>query len=492
MEENNQTNNQPEPVANPAPVNTVRTRMAPSPTGNLHLGTAYATLWPYLFAKSQGGKFIIRIEDTDQDRSTKEFATQIVDGLKWLGFDFDEGPYYQMERLALYQEKIDKLLTDGKAYSCFCAKEELDQVRAEQTANKQPQIYSGKCRGLSIEEVKQRIDANIPHVVRYKLPEDRGVVEYEDLIHGKIRFDSSLIGDFVIARQSGIPLYNFVVVVDDAEMKISHVVRGDDHVSNTPKQILLFEALGVAPPAYGHYPVILNSDRDGKLSKRTGATSIDFYKHEGYLPEAILNYLALLGWSLPGTDKEIWSKEELISAYRIIDMSSSAAAWDVNKLDWLNGEYIRAMSDEELTKRLNEYLVDHPSAHKIGQLVPLIKERIKKLSDFVPMTNFIFEGSEYDQSVFDKIKVEDKITALKRVVEVLSQMHRPWQADKFEESFRDLADELGIVQREIFQLIRVAWSGQLVTPPMLETMLIMGEDEVIKRVNGAIEFLSGK
>lgn len=466
----------------------VRTRMAPSPTGNLHLGTAYATLWPYLFARHHNGKFLLRIEDTDRERSTQELADGIIEGLKWLGFDFDEGPFYQMERLELYQQAADQLLAEGKAYLCFCTKSELEDEKKLQVAAKLPQVYSGRCRNLTKKVVEGKKGQGLSYVIRYKLSEDRGVVEYEDLIHGQISFDSKLIGDFVIARQNGVPLYNFAVVVDDADMKITHVIRGDDHISNTPKQILLFEALGEELPKFGHYPVILEQDRSGKLSKRTGATGIEWYKHEGYLPEAIINYLALLGMSFP-EDREIMTKIELIEYFDIKKMIDHAAAWNQDKLDWLNGEYIRAMSDDELEKRLSEYLVDHPSKDKLRPLIPLIKERIKKLSDFVPLTNFLFEGPEYEKKVFDSLKVDQPGAAVEKIVEKLEALARPWTSQEFGKTFRELAKELGISSSQMFQLIRVGFSGQLVTPPLFESMKYVGEDEAIKRVKLAVEFL---
>jgi glutamyl-tRNA synthetase len=464
----------------------VRTRMAPSPTGNLHLGTAYATLWPYLFAKKNQGKFILRIEDTDRERSTKEFEENITQGLEWLGYFWDEGPFHQMDRLDLYMQKTNQLLEEGKAYYCFCTKEELDEERMRQTESRLPQIYSGKCRSLIKEEAEQKKNNGASYVIRHKLPEDRGVIEYEDLIHGKISFDSKLIGDTVIMRQNGIPLYNHAVVIDDIEMGITHVIRGDDHISNTPKQILLWEAFGYSLPEFAHYPVLLNQDRSGKLSKRTGSTSVEEYKHMGYLPEALINYLALLGWT-PPNDQEILSLGETVASFDIKDMNKAAAAWNEQKLDWINGEYIRKMSDEELAKRLEEYLVDHPSKEKIAPLVPLIKERIKKLSDFIPLTNFILESPEYDVEVFEKLKIEDPKAVSEKVLEKLTGMERPWKPEEFEQTFRKLAGELNISASDMFQLIRVLVSGQLVSPPLFESIQILGDEETLNRVKYVIE-----
>ncbi len=463
---------------------TVRTRMAPSPTGNLHLGTAYATLWPYVFARHHQGEFILRFEDTDQARSTKDFEANILHGLEWLGFTWDLDPPHQMDRLDIYQNYADKLVREDKAYYCFCSKEGLEQQKKLQIEAKQPQIYSGKCRSLSSEEVKDRLDKNTPYVIRFKMPENRGKIELKDLIHGDVSFEANLIGDMVIMRQNGVALYNFAVVVDDIEMKITHVIRGDDHLSNTPKQVVLFEAFGAPIPQFMHAPMILNQDRIGKLSKRTGSTSVDSYKEEGYLPEAMINYLASLGWSHP-EGKEIFSIDELIEKYEISQMTGSAAAWNEQKLDWINGEYIRAMSDEELTRRLEEFLVDHPAKDKIAPVVPLIKERIKKLSDFIPLTYFFWEKPDYDKETLSKLKVGDLKMTLDKIGEKLESMDLPWGSDMFEKTFKTLAEELQISNIDMFQLLRVIVTGQLVSPPLFESIQLLGEDEVKSRLNSA-------
>ncbi len=467
----------------------VKTRMAPSPTGNLHLGTAYATLWPYLFARKNNGQFILRIEDTDKERSTKEYAENILEGLTWLGFEWDRGPFYQTDRMDIYKKYSDELLSSGKAYLCFCSKEELEARRKFQQVEGLPQVYSGKCRKLSVEELKEKKSKGINYVVRFAMPEGRGSIEFEDLIHGKISIEAKLIGDTVIMRQNNVPLYNFAVVIDDIDMGITHVLRGDDHISNTPKQIVLFEAFGKEVPRFGHFPVILNQDRSGKLSKRTGSTAIADYKKDGYLPEALINYLALLGWT-PSDGKEILSKDELIKKFDVKDMTKAAAAWNQEKLDWINGEYIRMLSDEELTKRLQEYLVDHPAKDSIAPVVPLIKERIKKLSDFIPLTNFLFEDQEYEMKVFNKIKTSQKKEILEKILEKMVKMGGSWEAEEFESNFRDLADYFDISAGDMFQLIRIAISGQLVTPPLFESIKILGEDGTKNRVKEAIEFLS--
>lgn len=371
----------------------IRTRMAPSPTGNLHIGTAYATMWSYIFARHSDGVFILRFEDTDQERSTKDFEKNIEEGLKWLTFSWDEGPFHQMDRLDIYKKYTDQLLSEGKAYLCFCTKEELEAEKKQQTEEKKPIVYSGKCRDLSKEEMDKYLEDGKSYVVRFKMPENRGVITYEDMIHGTVSTESSLIGDTVIMRANGVPLYNFAVVVDDIEMKITDIIRGDDHISNTPKQVVLYEAFDYPLPKFAHAPVILNQDRDGKLSKRTGSTSVDSFRQDGYLPEAMFNYIALLGWA-PKNGEEIFNKDQIIRDFDIKNMHRSAAAWNQDKLDWMNGEYIRAMSDEELSDRLIAFLPDYDDTELIRKLTPLVKERIKKLSDFIPICDWIFSGTE--------------------------------------------------------------------------------------------------
>lgn len=463
----------------------VVTRMAPSPTGKLHIGTAYATMWPYVFARHNGGKFILRIEDTDRERSTKEFEENIIAGLKNLGFEWDGDIPHQFDRLEVYQKYTQQLLDEGKAYYCFCTKEELDVERKRQQEEKQPQIYSGKCRNLSAEDVKANLDQGREYVIRFKMPEDRGEISFEDALHGKISFDSKLIGDTVIMRQNGIPLYNFAVVVDDIDMGITHVIRGDDHISNTPKQIVLYEALGKDLPVFAHSPVVLNQDRIGKLSKRSGSTSMDDFLKDGYLPEVLFNYIALLGWA-PKDGREIFTKDELIEEFELKDLRPSPAAWNEDKLDWMNGEYIRMMSDAELTKRLQDFLVDHPSKDKIALVVPLIKERIKKLSDFIPLTDFIFEEPEYDIEVFKKLKINNQKEVIKDILSKLEELDSNWEKESFEKTFRDLASELNIQTGDFFQLFRAAVSGQLVTPPLFESLKIIGEENVILRLKNLL------
>lgn len=469
----------------------VKVRMAPSPTGNLHLGSAYSTLFNYLFAKRNKGIFILRIEDTDQSRSKKEFEGNIVDGLQWLGLQWDEGPYYQMQRLDQYKKAADRLLASGTAYYCFCTAEELEQERKEQSVKKLPPVYSGKCRSLPQDEVKRNQKEGKSAVIRFKMPEDRGNIVFNDVIHGEVSFNSSLLGDMVIMRGNGIPLYNFAVVVDDIDMKITHVLRGEDHLSNTPKQVVLFESLQADLPQFAHWPNILNPDRIGKLSKRENATAVTDYRKEGYLPEAIVNYLALLGWSMP-EDREIMSLKEMEDTFDLSKMRKSPAAFDIKKLEWMNGEYIRMMSNEQLEQKLHEYLVDHPAKDKIRPLIPLVKERMKKLSDFILLTNFLFQEPEYDQQVFAtvlKSKQGNRNQYLDEIANTMESLPQPWSSEEFEKRFRELGDKLELSATEMFQLIRVAVAGQTVTPPLFECLQILGEEKTIQRIRSVKEHI---
>lgn len=446
----------------------VRVRIAPSPTGLPHIGTAWQALFDFVFAKKNKGRFILRLEDTDRERYVPESVGQIYETLKWLGLTYDEGPdiggpfgpYKQSERLDVYKKYVTKLLEKGLAY-----KEE--------------------------------------EAVRFKTTKE-GETVWHDLVGNEhsprggkdIKFPNNTQEDFVILKSDGFPTYNFANVIDDHLMEITHVIRGNEFISSTPKHLMLYQAFSWTPPQFAHLPVLLGSDR-AKLSKRHGAKSALEFKTEGYLNEAVLNFLALLGWSHP-EGKEIFNIEEMIKLFDFKDINIASAYFDVTKLDWLNGEYIRKMSDEELTKRLQEFLVDHPAKEKIASVVPLVKERIKKLSDFVPLTDFLWEKPEYDKAQFEKLTVghpersegsKDLKIILKKVLEKLEAMEKPWKSEDFEKAFRDLGLEMGIKAGDVFQLIRVAVSGQTVTPPLFESIEILGEKETVIRVKEALKFL---
>jgi len=432
----------------------VRVRLAPSPTGSPHIGTAWQALFDFAFAKKNGGVFILRLEDTDQARLVPESIDEIKETLSWLGFDYDEGPdkdggfgpYTQSARIEIYQKYAKELVEKELAYQDEGA-------------------------------------------IRFRINKE-GATTYHDLVGEKdITIENSTQEDFVILKSDGFPTYNFANVIDDHLMEISHVIRGNEYISSMPKYLQLYKAFDWSPPQFAHLPLLVGSDRS-KLSKRHGAKGALEFRKEGYLKEALVNFLALLGWSHP-EGREIFSLEEMIEVFDFKDFRDVNAYFDTTKLDWLNGEYIRRMTDEELTLRLEDYLVDHPNKEKIKEIVPLVKERIKKLSDFIFLTDFIFNQPEYDLGEFKLSKLpesEEEVKAIfTKMVTILEEMQKPWDTKIFEEKFRKLADDLVLPAGDIFQLVRIAVSGQKVTPPLFESIEIMGEDEAIRRVKYVAE-----
>lgn len=423
----------------------VRVRFAPSPTGNPHVGNIRTALFTYLFARKNNGRFILRIEDTDKMREVEGSSKVMEESLKWLGLDFDEGPIFQSGRLNIYKEHADKLINGSIAYK------------------KDGAIYF-------------KVQTN-------------GKTSWIDLVGNKeIVFANSTQEDFVILKSDGFPTYHLASVVDDHLMNITHVTRGEDWISSTPKHIMLFQSFNWQLPKFAHFSNILASDRS-KLSKRHGAVGILDFKKDGYLPDALINFLVLLGWT-PPSEKEIMSLDEMIAEFDLKDINVAPVVFNIQKLEWMNGEYIRSMSSDELTKRLQEFLVDHPSKEKIAPVVPLIKERIKKLSDFIPLTYFIWEKPEYDLEVFAKVKIDNKVEVLSRILEQLQKLTKPWEKEEFEHALTKLVGVLQIQNIDFFQLIRVSVSGQLVTPPLFETMKIINEEESISRIKGVISWLN--
>lgn len=423
-------------------MNQVRTRFAPSPTGMMHIGQVRTALYSYIIARQNKGDFVLRIEDTDRERLVEGSAENIIDTLKWLGLNWDEGPIYQSTRLDIYKEHTQQLLDKRLAYK------------------KDGAIW-------------------------FKTSKE-GSTSWVDLVGNKtITIENATQEDFVMIKSDGYPTYNFAVVVDDHQMEMTHIIRGVEFISSTPKHIMLYQAFGWEIPKFVHLPLILGSDRS-KLSKRHGAKPAWDFKQDGFLPEAILNYMALLSWT-PPSGEEIFSLEEMIKDFNFSAVHISNPVFDLRKLEWMNGVYIRNLSDEELTKRLQEFLVGHPAKEKIVPVVPLVKERIAKLSDFIPLTDFIFEKPEYDKEVFQKLKVKNQKLALEKVLQVMENLSKPWKAEEFEQAFRKLAEDLEIKVGDMFQLIRVAVSGQLVTPPLFESIKIIGEDEILARVRYVVE-----
>lgn len=477
----------------------VRVRIAPSPTGFLHIGTARTALFNYLFAKKYQGQFILRIEDTDLERSDAKFEKDIIDGLKWLGLNWDEGPetggeyapYRQSERIYTYSKYIQQLLSEDKAYYCFCTPEELEAQRQSMMAAGMAPVYSGKCRDLSKEEVAQKM-ANGKHIIRFKMPHKK--ISFIDLIRGKMEFDTSLIGDIAIAKNISTPLYNFAVVIDDFEMKITHVIRGEDHISNTPKQIALFEALNLPTPDFAHLPLILGSDRS-KMSKRDGATSIIEYKEMGFLPEALINFIALLGWN-PGNDREIFSLQELSEEFSIERIQKSGAIFNIQKLESINSYYIKNKPLDELANLCAPYFEKagyKTDIEKIQKIVSLEKERIKKLSDITEAVKFLFESIDYAPEILIW-KKSDKETALASLKDILTESENVSESDFNISRLKPIIDQLAAKYGGagfVFWPLRVALSGQQSSPPPLEIAEILGKEELLKRIKLAIDKLSG-
>ncbi len=493
----------------------IRTRFAPSPTGWLHLGNARTAIFNYLFARHNGGDLVLRIEDTDRERSKKEFEEAIIEDLKWLGIEWDEGPdvggphgpYRQSERFDIYKKYVDILLEKGYAYRCFCTPEELEAEREKAKKEGRPYRYSGKCRHLTPEQVEEYLKEGKPYVVRFRVPDGRDIV-FEDLIKGEVKFNVNDFGDFVIVRSDGSPVYNFVVVIDDALMKITHVIRGEDHLSNTPKQILIYEALGFEVPKFAHLPIILGEDRS-KLSKRHGAVSVRQYRFDGYLPEALLNFLSLLGW-YPKDGKEILSKEELIERFDIEDIHNAPAVFNKEKLYWMNGVYIREVLDlDDLTKRVINYLKqykehldkeDQPVAELILQKpYEYIKEVVSKVRDsFFTLKEFPKRAKPF---FVDKVELTpeavkhiEKITpeVAKQIVELYLQKVKDMETFKgedFKKVAKQVAKELKLKPGMVFKTLRVALTGETQGVSLDLLVDVIGKEATEKRLESFLSNL---
>lgn len=460
----------------------VRTRIAPSPTGeDLHIGNIYTGLINFAFAKKSNGKFIIRIEDTDRTRLIEGSEEKILSSLKKFGLNYDEGPdiggpyapYRQSERKNTYQQYAEELMKKEAAYYCSCSKEKLEEIKAKNRSFKR---HSSFCKAEKAESF----------VIRLKVPENRDII-FEDLIRGKITINTNQIDDQIIIKSDGFPTYHLAVVVDDYLMKISHVIRAEEWISSTPKHVLLYEALGLPLPQFAHVPLLRNTDKS-KLSKRGNSVWASWYLEQGFLPEAIINFLALMGWSHP-EGKEIFTLDEFIQKFEIKDINVVGPVFDLTKLEWMNGEYIRKSENSNLKSQILKYLqgisggsLDHPTEDEVEKVILLIKERIKKLSDFIPLTDFLWEKPEYDKAQFQKLNIKNQKEVLKKILDAMEKMEKPWKAEVFEETFRQLAKEMGISASQMFQLIRIAVSGQVVTPPLFESIKILGEEETINRV----------
>jgi len=482
----------------------IRVRFAPSPTGYLHIGGVRTALFNWLYARHYKGTFILRIEDTDQVRSTEEAVNVILEGMKWLGLDWDEGPgkegkygpYYQMQRLPLYQKYTEILLKNKKAYYCYCTKEELTESRQKQTKEGKPFQYDRHCLNLSEEEKRRYEEKGRKPVIRLKIPAKK--IVFNDLLRGEVNFEGELLSDFVIVKSDGIPTYNFAVVIDDALMDISNIIRGDDHISNTPKQILIYEALGFNLPKFAHLPMIMGSDHT-RLSKRHGATSVMEYKEIGYIPEAVVNYIAHLGWS-SGDEREIFSLEELVKEFSLDKISKHAAVFSIDKLNWFNSEYLKKRSVDSLVKMVIPFLKEanyikeeNLSPIKVEWLREVIKVmqgRFKNFSQFIDYADYFFVDKidiepQAFQSVLNKEGISDILKALKEKLSAL----KCWDEKSIEDIVREIASSLEIKGGKIIHPIRVALTGKKIGPGLFELMVILGQGKTIQRLEEAIEKL---
>ena len=473
----------------------VRVRIAPSPSGFLHIGTARSALFNWLFARHHGGKFLLRVEDTDIERSSPEMVDVIFDSLKWLGLDWDEEPVFQSRRLDLYQRNVQRLLESGKAYRCWCEPEILKAKQREAMKNKRNPRYDRACFHLPDGEKKKLIDSGVPAAIRLFV--DDGATAFDDLVLGKVTKEHKELDDFIIARSDGRAVYNMAVAVDDHEMGITHVIRGNDHVSNTFKQILIYQALEFEPPEFAHIPLILGKDRS-KMSKRDGAAAVTDYGKMGYLKEAVVNFIALLGWS-PGDDREIMNIREMIEAFSLERVNTTNAIFDIDKLRWMNGEYIRACDNHRLVDMIRPFMVESGLVTQLWinsrwdwmmKYAAIFRERCQLLTDFVEQGRFFFvDDLRYDEKGIEKhFKREGAPDLLDKWIDVLAKID-DFTVEKLEKGLRGLAEGLGIKPAELIHSTRLALSGSTTGPPLFEMMELLGKEKCLERLKKAVEFI---
>ncbi len=469
----------------------IRVRFAPSPTGSLHIGSARTAIVNYLFAKANSGTFVLRIEDTDVLRSTEESKNRILNILKWLGIEWDEGPYFQSQRMEIYKEYINKLLASGKAYKCFCTPEELEKIRKDFENRGEIPRYDRRCRNLTTSQIRIFEEQKKPYVVRLKMPQTD--IVFNDLIKGKVSFNGELLDDLIIARSDGTPTYNFAVSIDDALMNITTVIRGEDHVSNTPKQIAIYKALELEIPQFAHIPLILGPDRT-KLSKRHCDTAIEDYKEKGYLPEAIFNYLALLGYS-HDPQNEVMSKEELITNFNLSKISKSPSQFDINKLTWINSQHIQKYDREALWRLCKDYIKNiQIDEEKLKKIFVLSVPQIKVLSDIKNAVEIFstYEEPSFDPQVMKFLNIPQAKEFLKEYLYAIKNLE-PFNKENLESTYNEIKVKFNLKNRDAIQIIRLASTGRSVSPPIFDTLELLGKDESVRRIqiflNGAIAHL---
>lgn len=458
-----------------------RTRFAPSPTGHLHIGGVRTALYAWLYARHCEGKFVLRIEDTDLERSSDEATKVIIEGMQWLGLNYDEGPFFQSKRMDRYQQVLLRLLNDNKAYRCYCSKERLDDLREKQLANKEKPRYDGLCRNNPTKE-------NQPFVIRFRNP-DSGTVSFEDQVHGLITFQNHELDDLIIARSDGSPTYNFCVIVDDLDMGITHVIRGDDHINNTPRQVNLIKALGATPPVYAHVPMILGPDGK-KLSKRHGASNVLEFLEAGFLPDAILNFLIRLGWA--HGDQEIFSRAEMVRLFELKDINKAASAMNQEKLLWLNQHYMKTGDPEEIAQHLiwhmRQQKIDISQGPKLSAIIKVLAERCHTLKEVAEKSHYFYEPITNYEDKAKKCLTPEIAPALKLIRERYELLN-DWQAAKIHEILISAAETLGLKIGQIAQPIRAAVTGGTVSPPLDVTLELIGKKRVLERIEQALKII---
>ncbi|MDC9725693.1 MAG: glutamate--tRNA ligase [Gammaproteobacteria bacterium] len=465
---------------------TIRTRFAPSPTGYLHVGGARTALFSWLYARKHGGQFILRIEDTDLERSTAESVNAILEGMTWLGLEYDEGPFYQTHRFDRYKEVIAQLLEQGDAYYCYCSKEELEELREQQRANKEKPRYDGRCRHL------QAPKEGVQPVIRFKNPTGGSVI-VNDVVRGNVEFQNSELDDLIIARPDGTPTYNLTVVVDDLDMGLTHVIRGDDHLNNSPRQINIFKALGAEVPIFAHLPMILGDD-GARLSKRHGAVSVMSYRDEGFLPEALLNYLVRLGWS--HGDQEIFSIDEMVSLFDITDVNKSASSFNTDKLLWLNQHYIKTSSPEHIAHHLSWHMgtldIDPTQGPSLVEVVKLQQERAKTLVEMASNSQFFYkEVTEYDEKAAKKNLKQASAEILEEMYQRLAGLAE-WKAEPIHAHIKECSVAREIGMGKVAQPIRVAITGNTISPPLDVTLELLGSERALSAIRAAVAWIKDR
>ena len=462
---------------------TVRVRYAPSPTGALHLGGARTALFNYLYTRGQGGQFLLRIEDTDRARFKPGSQEQIEEGLRWLGMNWDETPLVQSERKGIYEKAAADLIASGAAYRCFCTPQRLEQMRAEQRARHEPERYDRRCRAIPLDESERRAAAGERFVVRQAMPLE-GTTTLQDLVMGTVTFRNETLDDHVLLKSDGFPTYHLAFAVDDHEMRISHIIRGDGWLPSAPKHLLLFQAFNWPPPAFAHLPLVLGPDKK-PLAKRHGAKDVLEYREAGYLPEAVDNFIAFLGWS-PGTEEDILTMDQLIEKFSIEKIQASPAMANLERLDWLNGQFIRRLTADELAARLAARMPQVP-VDSLKPLMPLVQERLRTLNEAPDMLRFFFENPDGYRPEQLVPKGRDAAATAQALAEAATTLRAltSWTPESIETTLRGLAERLGWSSKDLFMALRVAITGRTVTPPLIESISRLGKDTVVARLERA-------